>query len=259
MPSTRATPWLAGHTDLPPAVLTLVCFGAAGSGGSQFIAWNRQLPPWLRAVAVQLPGREARYREAPVKDWAVLATQVARAIAAQEFGPFAFFGHSFGALLAYETARALRRQGVAQPCHLCVAGRDAPHLPHGYPKTYGLPEPQFIEVLRGYGGFDERILGEPELLRFFLPVLRADLEMNTEYVHLPETPLALPITALRGTDDRVCSSARLAAWRELSTGPFAAGELGGGHFFFRAAVRPLLDRLATALAPHACRLEPALP
>jgi medium-chain acyl-[acyl-carrier-protein] hydrolase len=252
------TPWLAGTADKPQAALTLVCFGAAGSGGSQFIAWNRQLPPWLRAVAVQLPGREGRHREAPVKDCGLLAAELARAIGAQDFGHFAFFGHSFGALLAYETARALRRQGRAQPCHLCVAGRDAPHLPHGYPKTYALPEPQFIEVLRSYGGFDERILGEPELLRFFLPVLRADLEVNTEYVHLREAPLAMPITAMRGADDRVCTSERLAAWHELSTGPFTAHEHTGGHFFFRSGLRPLLDRLTSTLAPHASCPDPVL-
>jgi medium-chain acyl-[acyl-carrier-protein] hydrolase len=249
--------WLAGLVEEPTASLTLLCFGAAGSGGSQFLAWNRQLPSWLRVVAVQLPGRESRYREPLFTDRSALTDGVVAAIEAAQFERFAFFGHSFGALLAYETTRALRRRGGVQPCHLFVAGRDAPHLPHGYTKTYHLPEAEFVEVLRRHGGFDERILGNLDLLRFFLPVIRADLEMNTEYAHQIEPPLDLPMTALRGVDDRVCGTERLRRWSELTTGRFDSHECTGDHFFFRARLAELFAILITVLAPYADLSAPA--
>lgn len=247
---TAPSTWLAGLDEKPAASLTLLCFGAAGSGGSQFLAWNRQLPPWLRVVAVQLPGRESRYREPPLTDRIALTDALATAIETARIERFAFFGHSFGALIAYETTRALRRRGAAQPCHLCMAGRDAPHLPHGYVKTYHLPETEFVEVLRRHGAFDERILGSIDLLRFFLPVIRADLEMNTEYVHSLETPLAQPITALRGIGDRVCVSERLQRWSELTTGRVETHECDGDHFFFRTRPAQLFAILTATLAPY---------
>lgn len=248
--SNKAPAWLSGLGEKSAASVTLLCLGAAGSGGSQFLAWNRQLPPWLRVVAVQLPGRESRYREPPLTDLAALSDALAAAIAAARLERFAFFGHSFGALLAYETTRALRRNGAAQPCHLCVAGRDAPHLPLGYVKTYHLPEAEFIEVLHRHGAFDERILASMDLLRFFLPVIRADLEMNTEYVHRFEPPLHLPITALRGIDDRVCVIERLRRWSELTLCRVDTHECEGDHFFFRARPAQLFTILTTALAPY---------
>ncbi|MEK6417524.1 thioesterase II family protein [Burkholderia gladioli] len=253
--STAARAWLAGLEDKPAASLTLLCFGAAGSGGSQFMAWNRQLPPWLRVVAVQLPGRERRHREPPFTRLDALADALAAAIEAARLEPFACFGHSFGALLAYETIRALRRAGGTQACHLCVVGRDAPHLSLAYAKTYHLPDAELVAILRQHGAFDARLLDAMDLLRFFLPLIRADLEMNTEYVHRCEPPLTLPLTALRGTDDPVCDSTRLQRWSELTTGRFDERSCSGDHFFFRARPAELFEILSATLAPYADRSE----
>lgn len=243
-----ATPWLAGLSEKPDADMTLVCFGSAGSGGAQFRAWNRHTPAWLRVIGVQLPGREERYREPLIKDHKVLAAELANVIAALPMKKYAFFGHSFGALLAYETARHLHRTRALTPHWLCVAGRDAPHLPHAYPKTYALPEPEFIKVLRSYGGFDERILESRELLKFFLPIIRADLEVNTEYVHRGDERLSIPITSIRGIDDKVCSADGIRRWGELTTGEFQCHEWTGGHFFFRDKLDNLLSILTSSLA-----------
>lgn len=242
-----ANPWLDCAGDKANADLTLVCFGPAGSGASQFRAWNRLAPDWLRIVGVQLPGREQRYREAPYTDAMALARELAAAIAEARFNNFAFFGHSFGALLAFESARRLRALGARQPGWLGVAGRPAPQVPHGYRKTYALPQDEFLGVLRSYGGTDPRILEKPDLLGFFLPAIRADLEANTEYAHQAEPPLAMPVMAMRGRQDMVCSAAELSAWRELTSAAFTQLEEDGGHFFFNQNIGKLLDTVIGTL------------
>jgi surfactin synthase thioesterase subunit len=249
--SRPASLWLDGLVDKPDAAMTLICFGPAGSGASQFRTWNRLAPAWLRVLGVRLPGREFRHREAPLPDALELARRVAAEIAAQSVGRFGFFGHSFGALLAFETARQLRAAGARQPCWLGVAGRPAPHLLHGYPKTYALPQPEFIEVLRGYGGSDPRILDNPDLMAFFLPVIRVDLEANAEYVHRVEPPLDMPILAMRGKQDQTCRIDELKAWRDLTTAGCVLAEEEGGHFFFTQTIATLVETISAALLASA--------
>ncbi|MDK2122753.1 thioesterase II family protein [Parachitinimonas caeni] len=241
------SPWLIGLDAKPEARLTLVCFGSSGSGAIQFRAWNRQTPDWLRVAGVQLPGREARFREAPWHDLGALATAIADALGEQLTGPFACYGHSFGALLAFEVCRQLRRTGSALPQLLAVAGRWAPQLPHPYRKTYHLPDAEFIEVLAQYGGTDRRILADAELMRLFLPGIRADLELNTEYVYPPEPPLPLPLIALRGDADPVCSPPELAAWQAQTTAGFSLHTWQGGHFFEKAGQELVLGVVVEAL------------
>lgn len=252
-----ANAWLDCPGDKADADLTLICFGPAGSGASQFRAWNRLAPAWLRIVGVQLPGREQRYREAPYTDAMALAHELAAAVTEARFGQFAFFGHSFGALLAFESARRLRDAGARQPGWLGVAGRPAPHVPHAYRKTYALPQDEFVDVLRSYGGTDARILEKPDLMGFFLPAIRADLEANTEYVYQAGAPLAMPLMAIRGRQDMVCSAAELSAWSELTSAGCTLLEADGGHFFFNQNIGEFLGTVIGTL--HAMRGTPHFP
>ncbi|MEX0731427.1 MAG: thioesterase domain-containing protein [Aquisalimonadaceae bacterium] len=257
-----STPWLVGLTENPGATVNLICFGSAGSGGSQFRRWNQLAPPWLRIIGVQLPGREERYREVTLRDGAAITRGVVTALEDVPPGTFAFLGHSFGALLAFEVARRLRAQRLPGPVWLCAVSRAAPHLPLAHRKIYHLPDAEFIDVLRRYGGIDDRILVEPELLRFFLPGIRADLEINTEYLYQAEAPLAVPITAVRGIDDPLCSAEELRAWRAQTDGGFAMHECNGAHFFYRDSQHHLIATAGHALAPYAATANdehPALP
>lgn len=232
-------PWFSGMELKPSAKVSLVCFGSAGSGGTQFRAWNRLTPDWLRVLGAQLPGREVRHRETMLRDLDAMVGQIVSALRDVP-GRIAFFGHSFGALLAFEATRRLRAEGRELPCWLFVAGRAAPHLPHAYRKTYHLPDGEFIEVLRQYGGTDSRILDETHQLQFFLPAIRADLEINTEYVHERSARFPVPITAVRGFDDPVCSRAELQAWEEMTTAPLDLHEWEGAHFFYKESQHRLL-------------------
>ena len=107
--------------------MRLFCFPPAGSGTVAYRAWAPLAAPGLEVNAVLLPGRETRFAEPPVDDMAALASQIADAIAPLAGQPFALFGHSLGALLAYEVARRLAAQGCA-PGHLFASGHLAPAI-----------------------------------------------------------------------------------------------------------------------------------
>lgn len=242
----HANPWFSGTGLQPGAQVNLICFGSSGSGGSQFLPWNRLAPDGLRVLGVQLPGREFRHREAQCTDLDALVEAIAvaqRSLAA----PFALFGHSFGALLAFETAHRLRAMGDAQPLALFVAGRGAPQLPLEYPRVDDLPEAEFVEIVRRFGGTDPKLLGDSEPMNLFLPAIRADLQLNAQYRHRPRPPLGLPIVALRGLDDPVCSLAELRPWRELTRARTTLLQWDGAHFFYKDHLPRLISTFSNVL------------
>ncbi|MFC4161435.1 thioesterase II family protein [Chitinimonas lacunae] len=242
------SPWIDPHELIDQAPLRLICFNSAGTGSTLFRQWNQRLGGRINALGVQLPGRESRFAEPPAREVASLVEAMGPALAPLFAQPSALLGHSYGALLAFELARWLRRHGAGAPLHLIVAARPAPQLPFGYRKTYHLPEAEFIEVLRRYGGTQDSILANREALRFFLPLIRADLEANTEYRYQDEPPLDCPISGWRGADDPVCSEAELLAWAAQSRAGFRSVQFDGAHFFLHqteAVLARLSDELAT--------------
>ncbi|WP_167594378.1 thioesterase II family protein [Corallococcus coralloides] len=234
----------------------LLCFNSAGTGATVFRQWDRASEPALNVVGIQLPGREGRFAEPPARDVRVLTEQLGPSLVPLLDRPFALFGHSYGALVAFELARWLRRHGLPAPLHLFVAGRPAPQLPYAYRKTYDLPDAEFIDVLRQYGGTRENILADAKALRFFLPIIRADLEANTLYAYREEPPFTCGITAMRGVEDPVCEEGPLLAWREQTQGAFEHVPFAGAHFFHVQAAEPLLRQVEATLGPWLPRAGP---
>ncbi|HSP80125.1 MAG TPA: alpha/beta fold hydrolase [Myxococcaceae bacterium] len=257
----RSSPnrWLSNCIIDEAASCRLLCFNSAGAGATLFRQWDRQSSRALNVVGLQLPGRENRFAEPPLRDVHELVEQVGPALLELLDRPYALFGHSYGSLLAFEVARWLRRQGLPAPRHLFVAGRPAPQLPHRFRKTYDLPEQEFIDILRRYGGTKESILGNLPAIRQFLPTIRADLEANTLYAYREEPPLECDITAMRGDTDALCEEDELLAWREQTAHRFQYLFFEGGHFFHTEESEQLLRHVEAALdntAPHPTRLEP---
>jgi medium-chain acyl-[acyl-carrier-protein] hydrolase len=231
-----------------PQDRSLFCFPYAGGSAAVFRTWPKALTA-VDVRPVQLPGRGGRLRERPhtrVRDLAVAACDGL----SPDFGhSFALFGHSFGALVAFEMARELRRRRGPQPFHLFISARRGPRRPDPAPPMHGLPEPQFLaEVLARYGGIPDAVLQEPELLALLLPALRADLEAVETYSYEPEAPLDIPITAFGGVSDPWANLDDLEAWREETAGPFGLTRFPGGHFYFDEAPAPLLGKLGLQLA-----------
>jgi len=239
-------PWLTVPATNRRAGMRLFCFPYAGGGATIFRTWRDHLPETVDVCPVNLPGRESRIREQPRTDLGGLVGDIARAMLPHLDKPFAVFGHSMGAVLAFEVTRRLRREYGASPAHLFVSGHRAPQV-KGQRRTYDLPEPEFIQVLHNLNGMVREVLQHPELLELMLPLLRADFTLCETYDFVPGPPLDCPLTALGGLLDLDVTHEHLGLWREQTTGPFTVRMLPGDHFFIRSDQALLLRAVARDL------------
>jgi medium-chain acyl-[acyl-carrier-protein] hydrolase len=214
---------------------------------------------------VQLPGREDRWREPPLTDLSALVLQLGNGLRGRFEPPFAFFGHSMGAFVAFELARHLRRERRPGPAMLIISAARAPQIPDPDPQTHRLPEDELLPDLRRLGGIPSEFLNHPDLIALLLPTLRADLAMCETYVYRDEPPLDCPISAYGGRQDAKIPPELLSPWRVQTTGAFQLRMFPGNHFFFlqnggAAVLQTLRDELgahrraasgAPALSPRA--------
>jgi medium-chain acyl-[acyl-carrier-protein] hydrolase len=248
--SAQENPWLPRRPLREDAALRLFCFPHAGGATSVYHRWAGEFPAAIDVVPILLPGRERRLAESPIANVGELTKALADAISSHFDKPFVFFGHSMGALVAFELARRLRQK---PPQHLFVAAYRAPQLAARRSPMHALPDAEFVAAIQErFGGIPEEIAENPELLALFLPALRADVAAIETYNYDPAPPLECPITTLGGVEDRQVSAADLAAWRSQTTGDFAQKMLPGGHFFVTQSsidvariVRSRLERCLT--------------
>jgi medium-chain acyl-[acyl-carrier-protein] hydrolase len=162
-------------------------------------------------------------------------------------GPFAFFGHSMGALIAFELARELRRRSAPQPKHLFASGHRAPHVQESLPSVCALDDRAFVrEVDRRYGAIPEEVRQNQELMELLLPGLRSDISICETYRYRHDAPLECPIDVFGGIDDHL-GNAELDAWREHTNGKFELTMLPGDHFFLKTAHLELMQVLNSKL------------
>ena len=224
--------------------MRLFCFPYAGGGDSIFHLWQQSLSNTIEVCPVQLPGRAARIAEPPWTDMDQLLRALGRALTPYLDRPFALFGHSMGALIAFNLARHLRRECDAQPIHLFVSGRCSPQTMKE-PVDFKLAE--LPKMLRRYNGTPEEALEDPELMELVLPVLRADLALCRSYVYTSEPPFSSSITAFGGLQDYGVPRDCLEGWSEHTTGSFVVRMLPGDHFFLNTSRLPLLEAISKEL------------
>lgn len=235
--------WVTCPNPAPQASLRLFCFPYAGGKAVSFRAWSSGLPKTVEVCPIELPGRGTRFMEVPLTQFSLLIPAIAQALLPYLNKPFAFFGHSMGALVSFELARLLRKQYGLNPVHLFVSGRYAPQITSTDPPIHLLPEPAFLEELRRLNGTPEEVLENAELMQLFLPMLRADFALLETYVYVPELPLFCPITVFGGLQDRNVSYEQLQAWWEQTSADFSVQMLPGDHFFVHSAETLLLQLL----------------
>jgi surfactin synthase thioesterase subunit len=211
--------------------LRLFCLPHAGGGAVAYRRFPDRAPADVEVVAIRLPGRESRFREPPLTRLDDVVDSVLHAVGAQLNRPHAWFGHSMGALIAYEVCRAIRRRGLPAPRRLLVSGRPAPHLPLRDPPVHAAPTPQFVTHLRGLGGTAAELLDDPAAQRALLPTLRADFRLAETYRHQAGPPLDCPISVFGGSQDRLTTAAELDAWRQHTAAGCTVRICPGGHFF----------------------------
>lgn len=239
----------------PQAALRLFCFPYAGGGASIFRAWPDHLPATIEVCAIQYPGRENRLNEPLLDNTDQLVAALLPAVRPYLDRPFAFFGHSLGALIAFEVARQLDAAPRARLVHLFASARAAPQLPADGPQIHTLPQADFIRQIAQLDGTPAEILEHAELMELLYPILRADFAVNETYVYRPSPPLACPISALGGLRDRLVDRTQLEAWGKQTNGSFAVRMFPGHHFFIND-LRSLLLRIITQdLLPALSRVQ----
>ncbi|MFD9941928.1 thioesterase II family protein [Nonomuraea sp. NPDC059023] len=242
------------QTGAEPGALPLYCLPHAGGAASAFRLWQRKLPG-VAVQPVQPPGREARHKEPAYERMGALVSDLADVVLADvELNAagrrYALYGHSLGALVAFELVREIRRRGGPEPVHLFVSGCDAPQVTYedGQP-VRTMTRPQLVSFLRGLGGTPEWLLGDEGAMAMILPAIQADFTIKETYTYAQEPPLDLPITALPSTRDPRIAESKVIGWRDQTAAAFVLRPFDGGHFaVFEQAM--LTHRiLAEALRP----------
>jgi medium-chain acyl-[acyl-carrier-protein] hydrolase len=214
------------------ARIRLFCFPYAGGGSVIYRQWSKEfLRSPIEVVLALLPGRESRVREPSGTRIEQYVEPLAREMSPYLDKPFAFFGHSMGALIAFELARRLRDERGVEPEHLFISGRRSPRIPRRDPYMHDLPEPEFIAEISRMNGTPKEVLEHKELMELMIPLLRADFAVCHSYDYAPGEPLRCPITVFGGTRDDEAPPNEFDRWREETTGDFNVRMLEGDHFF----------------------------
>ena len=234
------------------STMRLFCLPFAGGSAIRiYSSWKRQLPGDIEVVPLELPGRGTRIGETPVPRADALVADALRQVLPWSDEPFALFGHSLGAALAFEMARVLEHQHGRPPVHLLVSGFQAPDTPIPEDQAYLLPDPQFRARLRELDGTPREVLDNDDLMDVLLPVLRADFAAVGQWRYRDAPPLSVPITVFGGAADPEVPVPSLAGWSRQPSSSCQVHVLPGNHFFLTDAPDLLLplvtDRLHARL------------
>jgi pyochelin biosynthesis protein PchC len=237
--------WLRSAFPRPQARVTLFAFPHAGGSATFFRTWGRALPPDVETVGVQYPGRLDRLREPCIEDVHEMADALLPALNGRLDREFALFGHSLGAIVAYETARRLEARGIV-PSALFLSSRPAPGVPERHTLD-NLADDALVEELRRLGATPAELIEKSEMLDAILTSLRSDYRAVHRYQPRPGPPLTCPVVALLGDADPDVDAGEMKPWANLTTGPMTLHELSGDHFYLVPQRDAVLDIVATQL------------
>ncbi|WP_308042946.1 thioesterase domain-containing protein [Streptomyces sp. CoT10] len=253
----KKRPLLVRFPGAEPARIHLVCAAHAGAGAAPFSRWAECLPPWVSLIAIRLPGRESRLREAPMTSLDAAAEEVARELEVQQ-GPLAFFGHCFGAVLAYRAARLMEQTGRDDILRVIAAAAPAPDRTVGG-DTHRLSGAALFEQLTRYGAVQDTSQGRA-LFALSESAICADFQALETWRPVDTTalPLAAPVLEVRGDADRVLEPGT-AGWSLWTTSEHRRLTVPGPHFLLGDSVGDLLDVIAQQLEEDLIReqLRPA--
>ncbi|GAB2724251.1 thioesterase II family protein [Streptomyces bullii] len=240
-------PWIVGRVTTPHSRLRLICLPQAGGSAGSFAPWRLAAEqPGVELATVELPGRGVGSTEELPATLEELADTVIDGIADELDGPYALFGHSFGALLGYEIAVRVTRRGLTPPTALVVSASRAPHTPVRRHVSH-LEDRELLAWLEGFGGFPPELSRYPAYLHYALRTVRRDLALVEGYRAAAAVPVGCPLHVFGGAGDPLVSGEQLERWRECAGGEFTARLLPGGHDYLFTGAPAMLDALASAL------------
>ncbi len=240
--------WLSTFHPNPEATMKMFCFSYAGGGTRPFRRWFQHLPDWLELHAIRLPGREERLDEPAYTALSPLIEELLRQLTRYFDKPFVFFGHSMGALVAFNFVLALRRAQLPLPKQLFISSFRAPHRSHTTTNYHQLPDEELIEKLDILRATPRWILRDARAMRQFLPTFRADLTLCETYLFDQSPPLDIPIHVFGGEDDILVDEEELYHWKHHTTADFSVSLFPGGHFYLHSKSRvSLLKKIRSLL------------
>ncbi len=197
---------------------------------------------------IEYPGRGARSGEPAFSEIGPLISVLAKDLLPRLDGPFALFGHSLGALIGYEVSQLMRARYAVHPVRLFVSGCQAPHCRKHRVCVRDLSEEELLEKLRVLGGTRDDVLDDAEVMRWVLPIIRADFAVYDSYTYAGGNPLECPISAFGGTDDVTTSVEEIMAWKQHTLRDFTCRMLRCGHFLLDRDMDTVLHAIAEDLA-----------
>lgn len=233
--------------------MRLVCFPHAGGAASYFFPYARAFGPDIDVLPLQYPGRQDRRREGFIDSIAELADRISVALLTGVPAPFAFFGHSMGAVLAFEVARRLRDGSAGEPVALFLSGRRAPDRRRAEDDVHRRSDEGLLAELRRVAGTDPRVLADPEQRAALLPVTRNDYRAIETYRYAPGPPLDVPITVLVGDADPTTTVDEAAGWQAYTTASFDLRVFPGGHFYLDSARSAVAGTITESLRTGSSR------
>lgn len=255
---TKFNNWITCPHPEPGAKVRLFCLPFAGGGASIYRSWGKLIGNEIEVCPIQLPGRENRFSDTPIKQAQAMAQTLANQIQLYSNKPFFIYGHSMGALIAFELTRALQDNGLDLPQGLILAAHRAAHLPRKREALYALPDDQFIDRLKRFGGFPQEVLDSKELLAFLMPTLKADFTLCDTYQFESRLPLQCPLHLLAGADDIEASPDVVEPWKEHTSDSAHMHVLSAGHFFLRTHQEDLIRILQNIMSPAMANKLPNL-
>lgn len=238
--------WLRRFHPAPDSPVRLVCFPHAGGSASFFHPVSGRFSPAVDVISLQYPGRQDRRKEPCVQDLGALADLIVDELLTLDEKPTVFFGHSMGAVLAFETAWRLEQKGVHEPRSVIASGRRGPSTVRAE-TVHRRDDDGILAELRLLNGTNPDLLGDEEILRMALPAIRGDYEAIEKYDCPPGRTVRCPITVLTGDADPRTSLAEARAWQEHTEGAFRMEVYAGGHFFLTDHIRAVGDEMAREL------------
>lgn len=239
------SPWLVGRRPATLPAAHLYCFPHSGGMAGEYVRWGAELPG-TQVYGIGLPGRAGRSTEAPLTSMPELVGALLDQT--QFVAPFVLFGHSLGAVTAFEVTRELRSRGLRAPDRLVLSAAPAPQLGFTELDTDGLSDIELLATVGGrHGGVPDEILANPGLVETLAPAFRADYQLLNNYTFTPSTPLDVPVDAFGGKDDAVTPD-HMSGWQEHVTGEVRTTVFEGGHFYFRQSSAEFFSELQSILS-----------